>query len=107
MLRKSEACIDDEGLSYLIVLLDQKTTQKIKCVCVCVIIYLKKKERVLLVREQTIFLMIFYGDFLVYFFLPPFYFSQHVNFNLELMMICVLATLHYRYIELKIFIILL
>ena len=33
---KSEACIDDEGLSYLIVLLDQKKSKN-KCVCVCVL----------------------------------------------------------------------
>lgn len=34
-LEKSEACIDDEGLSYLIVLLDQKQQQRV-CVCMCV-----------------------------------------------------------------------
>lgn len=34
---KSEACIDDEGLSYLIVLLDQKKVKTSVCVCVCVL----------------------------------------------------------------------
>lgn len=32
---KSEACIDDEGLSYLIVLLDQRKITS-ECVCMCV-----------------------------------------------------------------------
>lgn len=40
LLEKSEACIDDEGLSYLIVLLDQKQQ-----VCVCVWMCVKSVAR--------------------------------------------------------------